>query len=223
MKGPRHVAVIPDGNRRWARARGLSAAAGHLSGIENIGRTAETAFEEGVGHLTIWWGSPANLERRTADEVRGIVASVAVFFDQVLPALRKERGVRFSMVGRWRDYAPSLRELVDAAVAVEVADHAPNLQLLFAYDGREEVAAAAGAAGCVGVDGITRNLWTARSGPVDLLIRTGGEPHLSAGFMMWSVADAVLRFPEELWPDYGPEALRRDLRAAAVQERRFGA
>jgi undecaprenyl diphosphate synthase len=224
MPSPRHLAVIPDGNRRWARARGLIASDGHRAGIANVGPIAEAAWAAGIETFTFWWGSPANLTKRDSAEVAVIVDALASWLAHEAPPILARAGATFEIHGRWEELCPSLRPGVEAAR--NAASHGPRrLVALMAYDGREEIVAAAdrlhGSGG--GVDAFGRALWTGALPPVDLLIRTGGEPHLSAGFLTWGIANAQLAFVDAPWPAFTPALLAEEIDRYARTERRFGA
>jgi undecaprenyl diphosphate synthase len=218
---PRHLAVIPDGNRRWARARGLSVAEGHTRGVENIGLIADAAFAAGVEVFSVWWGSPANLTRRSADEVATITGVLDDWLARRAPELLRRSDARFDVFGRWEALCPSIAPGVAAARASAGAGPR-RFVLLMAYDGREELVAAA-ASGPQTSDALASRLWTASLPPVDLVLRTGGDPHLSAGFLLWHIADAQLAFVDEPWPAFDVAALTRVLDRHAATERRFGA
>lgn len=219
----RHLAVIPDGNRRWARARGLPVGEGHAVGVRNVGRVATTAWREGVEVFSFWWGSPANLLRREPAEVERLVGVLGDWLEGEGQGLLRASGARFDALGRWPELCPGLRGPVDTARAA--AGPGPRrLVLLMGYDGRDEVRAAAEALGGGGPDAETfgRALWTGSLPPVDLVLRTGGEAHLSAGFYVWQIAEARLAFSRRTWPDFDPRALRAVLRRAAAVDRRYG-
>lgn len=219
-RAPRHLALIPDGNRRWARQRGLGPTDGHRAGIQQIGAVVAAAWGAGVEVVTFWWGSPANLTLRAPAEVEGIVGVLHDWLSTQAPRLLSTANARFDAYGRWPALCPTLQAPIQA-LSGRTGDR--RLVLLMAYDGREELEAAARrfcAAGCVGSLG--DHLWTASLPPVDLLIRTGGQPHLSAGFLAWGLADAQLRFSDALWPDFDPPALAEALASFARTERRFG-
>jgi len=209
---PGHLAVIPDGNRRWARRRGESATDGHRAGIARVGEVADAAFGAGVQVFSFWWGSPANLTRRSPDEVAGIVGVLDAWLRVQAPALCARYGLGFEAIGRWRELCPSLAPAIDALPR----RGSRTLVLLMAYDGREEILAAAGS------DDFEQSLWTGHLPAVDLLIRTGGEAHFSAGFLLWKLAEAQLAFPTELWPAFDEACLARELARYAAIERRFG-
>jgi undecaprenyl diphosphate synthase len=222
MSAPRHLALIPDGNRRWARARGLSTRAGHAAGIAALGPIAAEAWRQGVEVLTFWWGSPANLSRRAPEEVDAIISVLADALAGPLAALLAAEGAGFEAHGRWPALCPALAAPIAALPPPRPG--APRLVLLMAYDGRDELRAAAealGGGGATAAD-FTAALWTGHLPPVDLVLRTGGEPHLSAGFLLWGIAEAQLHFSAKLWPDFGPADLHEALAAAAATERRLG-
>ncbi len=220
MTPVRHLAVIPDGNRRWAKKRGLSVREGHAAGIENVGRLAAAAWADGVETTTFWWGSPANLQFRSAEEVRGIVEVLADWLSG--PARPLLAGRRLHVLGRWRTLCLALIPAVSAAQAA-AGDGPEALVLLMGYDGRDEIRdAAARVGGGADEADFTRALWTGELPPVDLVLRTGGEAHLSAGFLLWQIAEARLAFTPTLWPALTPSALRRHLAAARATPRRYG-
>lgn len=220
MNVPRHLALIPDGNRRWARAHGLEGPEGHRRGIARVGEIAEAAWEAGVEVVTFWWGSPANLTKRRPDEVDVIVGSLGDFLSGPASRLLARHDAAFEIQGRWAQLCPSLEGAVAAAEAA--AGSGPRkLVALMAYDGRDEILAAA-AQGRGDRASFEAALWTGGLPPVDLIVRTGGEPHLSAGFLLWWIAEAQLHFTDTLWPDFDPEALAEALSRYAETPRRLG-
>lgn len=210
---PRHLAVIPDGNRRWASRRGLGPTDGHRAGIEQVGVIARAALIAGVEVFSFWWGSPANLTRRSPDEVAGIVGVLDSWLRGVAPELCRSAGARFEVIGRWRELCPSLAPAIEALPT----EGEKTIVLLMAYDGREEIRDAASQPG-----DFEASLWTAHLPPVDLLIRTGGGAHFSAGFLLWQLAESQLSFPEPMWPAFSVEDLQSELSRYAATERRFG-
>ena len=221
---PQHLAIVPDGNRRWARARGEGSADGHAAGIANIGTAAQAAFEAGVEVFTFWWGSPANLTKRSPAEVAAITGVLDAWLRGPGATLIDRWGARFDAIGRWPELCPEIGPGVQTASAA--AGQGPRrLVLLMGYDGREELLDGAERLGGrpLEVESFGRALWTGDLPPVDLLIRTGGEPHLSAGFLLWRIAEAQLAFPGDLWPAFSPERLRQELERFAGIERRHGA
>lgn len=216
----RHLALIPDGNRRWARARGLPEVAGHAAGIQNLGPLVAAAWASGVEVCTFWWSSPANLSRRAPAEVAGIVGALEGWLRREAGPLLAAHGASFSLRGRWAELCPSLGPA--AATLPPDPGRGRRLVGLMAYDGQEEVLAAAAAAGGDRAR-FEAALWTGTLPPVDLVLRTGGEPHLSAGFMLWWIANTQLAFTDTLWPALTPDELRAHLARAAQTPRRFGA
>jgi undecaprenyl diphosphate synthase len=220
----RHLAVIPDGNRRWARARGLPAEAGHQRGITSFSSLIPRAFEHSVETFTFWWGSPANLQLRSSGEVAAIVASLSGWLERDCPDLLRSLDCRIEMLGRWRELCPELAAPLATAQAAASKDAKRRIVVLMAYDGRDELRAAVDAATQAGSSAsFPERLWTAHLPPVDLLVRTGDSAHLSAGFMLWSIAEARLAFPSSMWPDLTADELSRLLTQADSQERRYGA
>jgi undecaprenyl diphosphate synthase len=223
VNAPRHLAIIPDGNRRWARTRGLPAFDGHRKGIQVIGEITTAAWAAGVEVVTFWWGSPANLTQRSPEEVAVITGAL----DRWLAGDGADRiaraGAQFLALGRWQTLCPQIEPGVAAARAA--AGPGPRtLVLLLACDAREEILAAADAlAGSGGgPDAFRAELWTGALPPVDLVLRTGGQPHLSSGFLLWQIAEAQLSFSARLWPDFDAAALDETLAVYASTERRYG-
>ena len=221
---PHHLAIVPDGNRRWARARGMGSGDGHAAGIANVGAVAHEAFAAGVTVFTFWWGSPANLVKRSADEVAAITSALSTWLQGPGVELLRRWDARFDVIGRWRSLCPEIGPGIEAARAAAGGGER-RVVLLMAYDGREELLDAAARLGGrpLDVDTFGAGLWTGDLPPVDLLIRSGGEPHLSAGFLLWRIAEAQLAFPQQMWPAFGPDLLRAKLRRFAGLERRHGA
>jgi undecaprenyl diphosphate synthase len=218
----RHLAIIPDGNRRWARERGLDPSEGHAAGLSIMGAMADCAFAEGVEVFTFWWGSVANLTRRDPREIARIVDGLDTWLREEAPPLLARWGAAFAMHGRWRELFPALGGA--AAEAGRAAGRSGRaLVVLMGYSGHDEVRAAVEEAGAEGdARAFEGRLWTAAHPPVDLVIRTGRARHLSAGFMLWSIGEASIAFEDEMWPAYTPDDLRRRLRWYAAEERRYG-
>lgn len=221
---PHHLAIIPDGNRRWARARGQGPSDGHAAGIANVGHVADAAFEAGVQVFTFWWGSPANLTKRAPAEVAAIVDVLNRWLLGPGVELLRRWNARFDAFGRWQELCPGIAPGVEAARAA-AGDGPRRLVLLMGYDGREELLDAAERLGGqpIAPEDFGAALWTGDLPPVDLLVRTGGEPHLSAGFLLWRIAEAQLSFPDVFWPAWGPNQCRAEIERFSGIERRHGA
>jgi undecaprenyl diphosphate synthase len=219
----RHLAIIPDGNRRWARAHGLAPEQGHAHGIALFSPLIERAFQHSVETFTFWWGSPANLQLRSSSEVAAIVASLASWLENDCPALLRSFDCGIEMLGRWPELCPELAGPLARARAA-AGQGTRRIVVLMAYDGRDELKAAVEAATRAGASAeFPKHLWTAHLPPVDLLLRTGDSSHLSAGFMLWAIAEARLIFPSRLWPEMTADELERLITQADAQERRYGA
>jgi len=181
--------------------------------MANVGRIAAAAWGQGVTVVTAWWGSPANLLHR--DPAEGIVPALADWLDG--PGRSLLAGRRLEVLGRWPELCPELGPVVERVRAV-AGEGPETFCLLMGYDGRDEIRAAVAEGGA----DFERRLWTARLPPVDLVLRTGGEAHLSAGFLVWQIAEARLSVSRTLWPAYQPDQLRRLLARAAARTRRYG-
>lgn len=223
-----HVALIPDGNRRWARARGLKPWIGHQYGIESFRNILKEALALGIPHLTVWGASRDNVEKRPFAEMRFYFKLLRTHFLELLQnkTLHKEQ-VRVSILGKWEELFPApLKAVFKNVIEKTGAYNRLHLTFLMGYDGREEMLEAMNRIKAngetVSAAAVKRNLWTHELPPVDLVIRTGGEPHWSSGFMMWDVADAQLYFTETLWPAFTPAEFRKAVAWTAGIERRLG-
>jgi undecaprenyl diphosphate synthase len=225
---PRHIALIPDGNRRWARERGLTPAEGHHAGIQALGPVAATAWGAGVEVVTFWWGSPNNLISRTPDEVANIIRVLGEWLSGPGIDLLASAGAELVIAGRWRELAADLIPAVDHAQQTlsHRASTSPRrmLMILMAYDGQEEVLAAAAAAGGGARAAFEASLWTSRAPPVDLVVRSAAaaEPHLSAGFMLWHIANAQFHWVDDFWPAVNARHIEVAIMRFRRTERRFG-
>ena len=222
----RSVAVILDGNARWARRRGLTIADGHRAGTKAVRRTVEAAIELGVEALTIYAFSTENWSR-PEDEVGDIIEIFGETIERELPDLCKQ-GVRVRFIGR-RDRAPAeLRERM-ANLERETASNARlELWIAFDYGGRAEIVDAARRLVEDGVppsdvdeEALAERLYAPELRDPDLLIRTSGEVRIS-NFLLWQLAYAELVFVDTLWPDFGEADLRAALDEYARRRRRFG-
>lgn len=230
---PRHVALIPDGNRRWARQRGKSPFAGHQRGVAIFKDVAVHAVDKGVEYVSLWGLSLDNVTQRSAREVAWLMRLFRQEFRALAdnPAIH-ERRIQIRVLGAWRRVFPlPVRRAVESAIATTRDYDGPVLTFLLAYNGTDAMLAAIRSVVreartrsrlWVTPELLKRHLVTKDLPPVDLLIRTGGEPHLSAGFMMWEMADAQLYFTETRWPDFSPEVFDAALEDYAARERRRG-
>jgi undecaprenyl diphosphate synthase len=223
---PRSVAIILDGNSRWAAARGLPTAEGHRAGTRALRRTVEAAIELGIGSLTVYAFSTENW-LRPEDEVEDLMAIFGETIERELPDLAAQ-GVRTRFIGR-RDRAPDWLQQAMAHLERETADKERlDLWIAFDYGGRADIVEAvrrllANGALAEGLDeeAFSRYLYAPELPDPDLLIRTSGELRIS-NFLLWQLAYAELIFVDTLWPDFGEEHLREALDAYAGRRRRFG-
>jgi undecaprenyl diphosphate synthase len=227
---PRHVAIIMDGNGRWAEARGLPRVVGHRSGVEAVRRTVKAASELGIEVLTIYSFSSENWARPES-EILALMGLLRRFIQQDLAELHRN-GVRIRMIGERTRVDPDLVALIDDAVEVTAQNTALTLVIAFNYGSRFEIAKAAQTLAARVVSGeITLDAITpaALSGALDtdgipdpdLLIRTSGELRLS-NFLLWQSAYTEFVFLDTHWPDFGKEHLTQAIEQYRSRSRRFG-
>jgi undecaprenyl diphosphate synthase len=227
---PRHVAIIMDGNGRWAERRGLPRAAGHRMGVEAVRRTVRAAMELGVQYLTIFSFSSENWSR-PATEVDDLMGLMKRFIRGDLAELH-QNGVRINVIGERAGVDEELLGLIDEAVALTSLNRALTLVIAFNYGSRAEIAKAArrlaqrAAAGTINPDDITPQLLAAELDTQgwpdpDLLIRTSGELRLS-NFLLWQAAYTEFVFVDAFWPDFGRELLQQAIDEFHKRDRRFG-
>ena len=227
---PRHVAIIMDGNGRWAKRRFLPRIGGHRKGIEAAKAAVRAATELGIEVLTLYAFSTENW-RRPADEVNDLMGLLRRFILSDIEELAAN-GVRLRVIGDYRALQGDLADLIDEAVAKTAANSKTTLVIALNYGSQAEIAMAArrlaerAVAGEITTDqidleAIGRELFTADLPDPDLVIRTSGEQRLS-NFLMWQSAYSELMFIDTLWPDFGKDDLVAALAAFAERERRFG-
>ncbi len=228
---PKHVVIIPDGNRRWAALRGLEPWKGHEAGAENTEKIMREARRLGVKEISFWGSSLENLAKRPMSESKALLRIYETYFKKLLTSEdihRDQAKIRF--IGHWEEQFPaSLKNILHECLAATKDYSQHFLNFFLAYSGDDEmrrafqkVAQSLPSGGVVTDDMIKESLMTKDMPPVDLLIRTGGEPHLSAGFMMWDMANTQLYFSEKLYPDFDETAFQAALLDYSERERRFG-
>ena len=224
--GPRHVALIMDGNGRWAKARGMPRTLGHRAGVQALKRTVEAAPDLGLQCLTVFGFSTENW-RRPAEEVSELMGLVRAYVESDLERLVRE-GVRLKVPGSRVGLPADIRAIVENAEARTAHNDRFLLQVAFNYGGRADILAAARRFAESGEDPALLDeakfeslLSTAGAPPVDLIVRTSGERRLS-NFLLWEAAYAELLFQDVLWPDYGREPLAQAIEAFRTRDRRFG-
>ncbi len=231
---PNHIAIIPDGNRRWAKKHGIMAWRGVEEGAKRFEETAEFLFGHNVSYVTFWAGSEDNLTKRSRIEVRFLVSLLHNWLLKMaaLDTFVKNK-IKFRVIGRWDTIlakdkkTAALKKLIRGLEKKTEHFHGKNLTLLFGYDSRQEMMEAIekiknGGAKKVDERAVREALRTGILPPVDLVIRTGGEPHWSAGFMMWHAANAQLYFTRTLWPDFKKKETEAAVEDFSKRERRFG-
>jgi len=227
---PVHVAIIMDGNGRWARSRGLPRVAGHRRGVDAVRRTVRAAGELGVGYLTLFSFSSENW-RRPFEEVQELMKLLRFYLRNELTELH-QNGVRFRMIGDRARLPPDIISLIDEAEAKTAENNRLTLMIALSYGGRdelvlatrrlaEEVKAGKLDPAAITADDIERTLDTAGVPDPDLLIRTSGEQRIS-NFLLWQSAYAEFVFLERLWPDFDKADLEFAVTEFQRRDRRYG-
>lgn len=227
---PRHVAIIMDGNGRWAQHRGLPRIAGHRKGIEAAREVVKAAGALGIEVLTLYAFSSENWSR-PASEIADLMNLLRRFIRKELEALAGE-GIRIRVIGDYQAFENDVVELIDRAIARTADNQKATLVVALNYGSQSEITEAARQiaadvqTGELAVDDITNEAIEARLSthdlpPLDLLIRTSGEKRLS-NFLLWQSAYAEMLFTDTLWPDFGEDALRQAVEEFAQRDRRYG-
>jgi undecaprenyl diphosphate synthase len=201
---PKYVAIITDGNGRWARRRGLDVGEGHRAGAETVRARLRDAVELGIRELTIYAFSTENWDRSPV-EVRGLMDLMAEYIDKVTPELHAE-GVQLRFIGRRREPVPGgVIERMERAEAMTAENDRITFFIPFNYGGRAEILDAARSFSGTTEEDFRRHLYAPDMHDPDLLIRTGGECRLS-NYMLWQLAFSELVFREEMWPEFSRHA-----------------
>ena len=233
MNIPHHIAIIPDGNRRWARKKRIKPWIGHKYGAEVFKKILRAAFDLKISYLSFWGSSLDNLRKRSSLEIKFLLNLFKEKFAELLhnEDIHKHK-VKINILGHWKKQFP--KEV--SAVMEEVIKATQNynkffLNFFIAYSGKAEMLRAieeiikkekGNPAPKITSVLLKKHLFTKDLPPVDYLIRTGGEPHNSDGFMMWDVADAQLYFSNKLWPDFTGEDFKKAIKEYSRRRRRFG-
>ncbi len=228
---PNHVAIIPDGNRRWAVAHNLAPWEGHEAGAKNTEILVRKAREMGVKELSIWGSSLENLKKRPFEESRELLRIYETYFTKLLESedIHTDK-VRVRFIGRFEEQFPASLKKIVHQVREATKDYDQFfLNFFLAYNGDDDMLSAIRSIADSGVESrlidsemVLQNLMTKEIAPVDYLIRTGDEPHLSAGFLMWHTQNSQLYFAKEWYPDFGAEAFEKSIVDFSERERRFG-
>jgi undecaprenyl diphosphate synthase len=221
-KAVRHVAIIMDGNGRWAKSRFMPRLLGHQRGVEAVRRLVRSVRDLGLEAMTLYAFSSENW-RRPPEEVSDLMSLLKRFIISDIDEI-DQNGVRLKIIGDYKALAPDLVSLLDNAIARTAGNQVMTLAIALNYGSQQEIARAAAAAALKGEitpESIEAELDTADLPPLDLLVRTSGEVRLS-NFLLWQAAYAEMWFTDVLWPDFTPEHLREALEAFGQRERRFG-
>jgi undecaprenyl diphosphate synthase len=219
---PRHVAIIMDGNGRWAKKRMLPRAMGHKRGVETVRNIVRAAGELGLETLSLYAFSSENW-KRPAEEINDLMALMRDFIKSDLDTFA-ENDVRLRIIGDYKSLSPDIVEMLEESIARTSKNSRTTLAVALNYGSQDEMvraARAAAAQGEISASSIEANLDTAGLPPLDLLIRTSGEQRLS-NFMLWQAAYAEFWFTETLWPDFSKDELAAALNEFARRERRYG-
>ncbi|WP_242130289.1 polyprenyl diphosphate synthase [Sphingobium sp. Sx8-8] len=228
--GARHVAIIMDGNGRWAKKRFLPRIAGHRAGVEAVRRVARAAQDMGLECLTLYAFSSENW-KRPASEVADLMGLLRHFIQSDIDEFHAN-GVRLRVVGHYQALDPSLVALIEGAMERTAGNRGPIIAIALNYGAQDELVRMARMLACrvqageikaeeIGLAEVEGALYTADLPPLDLMIRTSGEQRLS-NFMLWQAAYAELYFTDTLWPDFDACALAAALDAFRLRDRRFG-
>ncbi|MBZ0273020.1 isoprenyl transferase [bacterium] len=228
---PRHIAIIMDGNGRWAKERGRGRLFGHRHGIDSVRETVRECHRAGIGYLTLYAFSLENW-KRPVTEIAGLWRLLKSYVERELPEL-KENGVRLNVIGRVERIPRDVRAAIEYTIRETASGQGMVLTIALSYGGRDEIVEAArrlaarakaGAIepGAIDEAGFARELMTADMPDPDLLIRTSGEMRVS-NYLLWQIAYAEIHVTDVLWPDFRREHLHRAILDYAARERRFGA
>ena len=225
---PQHIAIIMDGNRRWAKKRFMPAALGHAAGAKQVRNIVQTCAEMGVAHLSLFAFSTENWKRPT-EEVSSLMGLFMSYLQKEVDSMNTN-GVRLKVVGDKSRFAPALQDLIARAEQQTANNTRITLTVCANYGGRWDMLQAAQAwqqahpdqnLQALTEEALAPYLSTAYAPEVDLLIRTGGESRIS-NFMLWQAAYAEMFFTDDLWPDFSPARLKQAIEWFAGRDRRFG-
>jgi undecaprenyl diphosphate synthase len=223
---PTHIAIVPDGNGRWAEKRGLSRLEGHREGMENMYRLVEYVDEYDIPYLTLYGFSTENWSR-PEEEILGLFSSLTDFIKRTVPDIHR-RGIKINHIGRLSELPEEFRESIIDAVTMTGNNSGMTLNIAFNYGGRAEITDAVRRIVDDGIpskkiteDMIEKYLYTAGMPSVDLLIRTSDERRLS-NFLIWQTSYSEYYFTRVLWPDFRKEDIDKALEFYRRRKRRFG-
>jgi tritrans,polycis-undecaprenyl-diphosphate synthase [geranylgeranyl-diphosphate specific] len=228
---PKHVAIIPDGNRRWAKNRGLNPWEGHEYGAKNTKKLVSKAFHLGIRCLSFWGSSLENLKKRPLPEKRALLGIYEKYFKDLMDSEEVHKNkARINFIGKWEEQFPEgLKKIIRECINRTKDYKEYFLNFFLAYNGDDEMIEAVKsiikkhrAGEKITGKIIKENLMTRNLPAVDFMVRTGGEPHLSAGFMMWDIANTQMYFSQKLYPDFGEVDFEKAIGDFEERERRMG-
>lgn len=228
---PKHVALIPDGNRRWAKKKGLAAFLGHEKGVDTFKIVLEQVIKMKIPYFTFWGTSLDNITKRPKGEINYLYGIIEKQFREIADDERTHKNkVKIQVLGRWEEFFPlKARNAIKRAIEKTKHYNSFHLTFLMAYNGTDEmkecIKTLRGQKGKITEKTIKQNLWTKNLPAVDLVIRTGidGDPHMSAGFMMWDIAYAQLYFTETYFPAFSGKEFEKAVFDYSERQRRKGA
>ncbi|EKE18865.1 MAG: undecaprenyl pyrophosphate synthetase [uncultured bacterium] len=228
---PRHIAIIPDGNRRWAKERNLKPWQGHEAGAAVMEQLARWAFDNGIFCLSFWGSSLDNLKKRPIMEKQALLRIYEEYFKKLIVDKDIHRNrVRINVIGKWEEQFPGgLKKIIKEGIEKTAHYDQHELNFFLAYSGDDEMLDTVRSIVKSGIpaknisrETIKEHLFTRNLPEVDFLIRTGGDPHLSVGFMMWETANSQLYFSEKNFPDFVQSELIEAIDEYKRRERRHG-
>ncbi len=224
---PQHIAIIMDGNRRWARARGLSDNKGHEAGADTLEKLVEAAAKMGVKTLTVYALSTENITERARREIQGLFKLLLSGYKTRVKKMM-EKGVKVSVIGELEGLPGTVRKIIGQLKKTYIENEAIKLNIALNYGGKKELIEAVKGIVKEGIDvkkineeTIDKHLYTNGQKPPALVIRTGGYIRLS-NFLLWQTAYSELYFTKVLWPDFSPEELKKAINWYQLQQRNFG-
>lgn len=229
---PKHIVIIPDGNRRWAKEKNLNPWDGHSAGAERIEELVREALAMKIENISFWGSSMDNLTKRPLLEKKALLDIYEQYFKRLIDSPEiHENQAKINIFGHWQTQFPdNLKKILEEGIVRTKDYNNYNLNFFLAYNGDDEMLSAIRKISSKwGTDSekitsqvVKENLFTKDLPAVDLLIRTGGEPHLSTGFMMWDLANAQLYFSLKLFPDFTKEDFKIAVDDFIARGRRMG-
>ena len=224
---PKHIAIIMDGNRRWATTRGLGADEGHEEGTKNLEKIVKRAQELGVKNLTVYTLSTENWRKRSQKEVRGIFNLLVRVIKEKKDEYQKE-GIRIFILGNFQAFPKKVVRAIEEILKIVLKHERMKVNVALNYGGRDEIIKAIKEIVKEGVPAekineeiVSKHLYTNGQPDPDLIIRTGGEIRLS-NFLLWQMSYSELYFTDILWPDFGPLELEKAISEYQRRKRNFG-